>query len=66
VADDTRIRAALPTLELLFDRGAAAVTVCSHLGRPKGVDTAFSMEPVRERLREEGVEVAPDGSLGAG
>ena len=52
VADDTRIRAALPTLELLRDRGAAHVTVCSHLGRPKGPDPAFSMAPVEARLRE--------------
>ncbi len=52
VADDTRIRAALPTLELLRERGAAHVTVCSHLGRPKGVDPAFSMAPVEARLRE--------------
>ncbi len=52
VADDTRIRAALPTLELLRDRGAAHVTICSHLGRPKGEDPALSMEPVEKRLRE--------------
>jgi len=50
VADDTRIRAALPTLELLLERGAAELRVCSHLGRPKGEDPAFRIEPVRERL----------------
>ena len=51
VADDTRIRASLPTLELLLDRDAREVAVCSHLGRPKGPDPAFSMEPVAARLR---------------
>ncbi|HEX7293560.1 MAG TPA: phosphoglycerate kinase [Solirubrobacterales bacterium] len=52
VADDTRIRAALPTIELLRERGAALVLV-SHLGRPKGkVDPALSMRPVGERLAE--------------
>jgi phosphoglycerate kinase len=50
VADDTRIRAALPTLELLLERGAEELVLCSHLGRPKGEDPAFSMEPVRARL----------------
>ena len=52
VADDTRIRAALPTLELVLERGAAELAVCSHLGRPKGRDPAFAMQPVEERLRE--------------
>jgi phosphoglycerate kinase len=52
VADDTRIRASLPTLQLLLDRDAAAIVVCSHLGRPKGEDPAFSMKPVEARLRE--------------
>jgi phosphoglycerate kinase len=52
VADDTRIRAALPTIELLRERGASLVLV-SHLGRPKGkVDPALSMRPVGERLSE--------------
>jgi phosphoglycerate kinase len=52
VADDTRIRASLPTLELLFDRDAAEVAVCSHLGRPKGSDPELSMRPVEARLQE--------------
>ena len=52
VADDTRVRAAVPTLQVLLDRGAAAVTVCSHLGRPKGHDPAFEIAPVAKRLGE--------------
>ena len=59
VADDTRIRASLPTLELLLERGAAEVVVCSHLGRPKGEDPALSMKPVEARLRE----LLPDDRL---
>jgi phosphoglycerate kinase len=59
VADDTRIRAALPTLELLLERGAADVGVCSHLGRPKGPDPAFRIEPVAARL----LELLPDTRL---
>jgi len=52
VADETRIRASLPTLELLLDRDVVEIRVCSHLGRPKGVDPALSLEPVAARLRD--------------
>ena len=52
VADDTRIEASIPTLRYLLDEGAAEVAVCSHLGRPKGPDPSFAMEPVAARLRE--------------
>ncbi|MCP4436054.1 MAG: phosphoglycerate kinase [Actinomycetia bacterium] len=52
ITDDLRIRAALPTLNWLIERGAR-VTACTHLGRPKGKpDPAFSVEPVRTRLAE--------------
>jgi phosphoglycerate kinase len=52
VADDTRIRASLPTLRFLLDARVEEVRVCSHLGRPKGLDPAFAIEPVRARLAE--------------
>jgi phosphoglycerate kinase len=52
VADDTRIRASLPTLRLLLERGAAEVRVCSHLGRPKGRDERYAIAPVGDRLAE--------------
>ncbi len=51
IADDTRIQAAVPTLQLLHDRGAREITVCSHLGRPNGLDPAFAIAPVADRLQ---------------
>jgi phosphoglycerate kinase len=59
IADDLRIRAALPTLRWLLARGAA-VTACTHLGRPKGQpDPRYAVQPVRRRL----AELAPDVEL---
>jgi phosphoglycerate kinase len=52
IADDLRIRAALPTIHWLLDHGAR-VTACTHLGRPKGTpDPKYSVQPVRARLAE--------------
>ena len=52
ITDDTRIRAALPTIENLRGRGAKVI-LASHLGRPKGgPDPAFSLAPVAKRLSE--------------
>jgi len=52
ITDDTRIRASLPTIELLLERGALPV-ILSHLGRPKGrPDQKYSLLPVSTRLAE--------------
>jgi len=50
VSDDTRIRAAMPTIDYLLEKGAA-VLLCSHLGRPKDApDPKYSLKPVAEYL----------------
>jgi phosphoglycerate kinase len=52
ITDDTRIRASLPTIELLLKRGALPV-ILSHLGRPKGKpEQKYSLQPVSKRLAE--------------
>ncbi|MFC4010271.1 phosphoglycerate kinase [Nonomuraea purpurea] len=52
ITDDGRIRASVPTIKTLVDRGAQVV-VCAHLGRPKGkVDQKYSLKPVAVRLGE--------------
>jgi phosphoglycerate kinase len=53
ITDDTRIRASVPTVRYALDHGAAAVILCSHLGRPKGKpNPEYSLKPVAARLGE--------------
>merc|ERR1719267_168539 len=63
ITDDTRIRASVPTVKYLMDKGAK-VGICSHLGRPKeGPEDKFSLGPVAPRLTEllgTEVKMAPD------
>lgn len=63
ITDDTRIRASIPTIKYLIDKGAI-VTICSHLGRPKsGPEDKFSLEPCAKRmaeLMEKPIPFAPD------
>jgi phosphoglycerate kinase len=71
ITDDARIRAALPTLAELRDRGARLL-LAAHLGRPKGRDPAYSLKPVAARLGDllgtpvelaEDLEHVPDGDV---
>jgi len=62
ITDDTRIRAALPTIKYIIERGGKLILM-SHLGRPKGIDPKLSLKPVSRRLSEllgKEVKMAPD------
>lgn len=62
ITDDRRITEALPTIRLLLEKGAAVI-LCSHLGRPKGVTPEFTLAPVAKRLSEllnQDVRLLPD------
>ena len=63
ITDDTRITAALPTLNYILDQKGSSLILMSHLGRPKKPDVENSLKPVAERLSEllgRKVTLAPD------
>ena len=63
VTDDTRVRAAIPTIEYLKDKGAKIILM-SHLGRPKGdgPEPQFSLKPAADKLAEAPRATAPSPS----
>ncbi|KAG1365105.1 phosphoglycerate kinase 3, cytosolic [Cocos nucifera] len=67
ITDDTRVRAAVPTIKYLMEHGAKVI-LCSHLGRPKGVTPKYSLKPLVPRLSELlGVDVEmADDCIGEG
>jgi phosphoglycerate kinase len=67
IGDDTRIRAALPTIHEVLRKGARCVVLMSHLGRPKGVDEKLRLGPVAARLEKhlKRKVLKLDGSTGA-
>ncbi|MGC9064861.1 MAG: phosphoglycerate kinase, partial [bacterium] len=56
VADDTRIKAALPTINYLREKGGKVILI-THLGRPKGITENLRLDPVAKRLEELGIPV---------
>lgn len=52
ITDDLRIRASLPTLQLLREKGAKRIILISHLGRPEGKDRSLSLQPVAQKLNQ--------------
>jgi phosphoglycerate kinase len=52
ITEDTRIRAAVPTIRELLDKGARTVVLMSHLGRPKGVTEKLRLDPIAARLQQ--------------
>ena len=70
ITDDGRIRASLPTIRAVLERGASSVVLMSHLGRPKGTpDPKYTLAPVAARLSEllgEDVALVPVGERATG